>query len=68
MSSCDLLLLISVDDVMRVVYVAFTACVYSLELYDFLTLLLLWLLVCHCSRLGEELDDDDARVDVDAEE
>ena len=40
-----------------------------LELYDFLTLLPLWLLVRHCSRLGEESDgDDDARVDVDAEE
>ena len=53
---------------LRVVYVAFTACVYSLELYDFLTLLLLWLLVRHCSRLGEEMDEDDVRVDVDAEE
>ena len=53
---------------LRVVYVTFITCVYSLELYDFLTLLPLWLLVCHCSRLGEESDDDDARVDVDAEE
>ena len=55
--------------ILRAVYIVFTACCYSFELYDFLTLLPLWLLVRHCSRLGEESDgDDDARVDIDAEE
>ena len=63
-----MIVVVDVDDVMRVVYIVSTACAYFLMLYDFLTLLLLWLLVRHCSRLGEELDDEDVRVNVDVEQ
>ena len=62
-----MLLLMLVDDVTRVVYFVSTACAYFL-CYVISSLFFMWLLMRHRTRLCEELNDDDVRVDVDAEE